>query len=696
MAKETIVDIVIKNAELLKTFTSHNELREWAIKQGFDNRSAFPKFKNALYEIGMDYDKMKYGKAKEKEQEIESYIKHSLTLYSDAKASFGNYGICDKNGDVLWYGKFFSSDNASEQSDAELASAKKAVWFANQVKESLGEKALLLNLIIDAQWLTYQTHSGQKGYVLTQMANKYNIKLNVEWISGKENPADVWTTTSGYKKWQDNDLNSLVEPYNNQSEISETESENQVKDRPTFEEWFNQIKFNTVGGYILPDGTKGIGKKSNEEWFKKLYNNRFKEKKEILQGGIADNKTIEKIAKQQNIDNIFYAYAQLKKGIAVELEHTDNEEIAREIALDHLSESIDYYKELEKMEEKLKDTGNDSLNKQLIKEVEIRGEKVKIYSVDATFVRTNFNPDFNSGGHQRGWGNGEMNFIPDGEIWIDQTSDEKAKEGFIIHETIEYELMKYDKMSYEKAHEKANEKEQEYLKGETEIIKSSETSKEEEKTQSFESEGSKEGKGKLYEFFTPQIVADKMGELAYKYGFKDGGKILEPAGGNGRLIKNLSNNDITIFEINPENVAQLKTNFPKAEIFDKSFEIAFLKEPRMNQLIDNKGGTWLKKAPYDLVIANPPYGKYSGFYSSYFNFKGQFEHFFIYKSMQLLKSGGIGIYLIPSSFLRNGIDYNDVKKKIFEISKLTDAYRLPCNIFKDTQIGTDIIVLTKK
>ncbi|MFA5154131.1 MAG: DUF5661 family protein, partial [Clostridia bacterium] len=277
--------------------------------------------------------------------------------------------------------------------------------------------------------------------------------------------------------------------------------EEKLKDTiPTFEDWYSQIKFNTVGGYILPDGTKGLGKKSMTDWFKKLYNNRFGDKSQILQGGIADNKTIESIAKKHNIDNMFYAYAQLKKGVSVEMEHTNNKDIAKEIALDHLSESMDYYNELEKMEEKLKEesfteavivnkgwreikaklgerkarkyfeqvdilfnpnkvniveyrvsgvitkengkyifnalsdtdfkkwrvsftndiseqftktkTNEDkkpSLNKQLIREVDIRGEKVKIYSVDATFVRINFHADFNSGGHYLGWGNGEMN-----------------------------------------------------------------------------------------------------------------------------------------------------------------------------------------------------------------------------------------------------------------------------------------------
>jgi hypothetical protein len=216
------------------------------------------------------------------------------------------------------------------------------------------------------------------------------------------------------------------------------------------------------------------------------------------------------------------------------------------------------------------------------------------------------------------------------------------------------------------------------------------------KEKSFESEGSTEGKGKLYEFFTPQIVADKMLALAQHYGFK-GGNVLEPATGSGRLIKNLKNTNITAFEISKDNFEILKREFPNAELYNFNFEKAFLKEPRFNTLINRKGTeTWLNNAPFDLVLANPPYGKFSGLYSSYFNFKGQVEHFFILQTLYLLKKGGLGVYLIPSSFLRNGLAYNEIKKQIFEIAEFVDAYRLPSNIFEKTQIGTDILILRKK
>lgn len=42
---------------------------------------------------------------------------------------------------------------------------------------------------------------------------------------------------------------------------------------------------------------------------------------------------------------------QLDKGIEIENEHTNDKRIAREIALDHLSELPDYYDQLERMEQ---------------------------------------------------------------------------------------------------------------------------------------------------------------------------------------------------------------------------------------------------------------------------------------------------------------------------------------------------------
>ena len=69
-----------------------------------------------------------------------------------------------------------------------------------------------------------------------------------------------------------------------------------------------------------------------------------------IKGGLADGKTIEDIAKHHK-KSIDVAKSQLAKGIKVEMEHTSDESLAEEIALDHLYEDIYYYVKLAKVEE---------------------------------------------------------------------------------------------------------------------------------------------------------------------------------------------------------------------------------------------------------------------------------------------------------------------------------------------------------
>lgn len=214
-------------------------------------------------------------------------------------------------------------------------------------------------------------------------------------------------------------------------------------------------------------------------------------------------------------------------------------------------------------------------------------------------------------------------------------------------------------------------------------------------------EGSKEGTGALYEFFTPDDVVKKMWQLYYKYTDKkenDKIKILEPAAGSGRLLEYApKNSNITAFEVAKENFDILKNTYPDAEIHNLRFETSMIEPPRFSKVIKNKvTPTWLTNFPFDLVIANPPYGSFSGTYKNYFDFKGQYEHFFVLNTLKMLRSGGMGIYLIPSSFIRNGQNYQNVKESILEIAHFVDAYRMPSNIFKKTQIGTDIIIFKKK
>lgn len=80
---------------------------------------------------------------------------------------------------------------------------------------------------------------------------------------------------------------------------------------------------------------------------------------------------------------------------------------------------------------------------------EMRSEKIKVWFVDGKKVRDLYKPDFIEGGHGYVY-----DFVPKDEIWIEHGphSDREAPL-ILLHEFTELCLMKYRKMSYDKAHE---------------------------------------------------------------------------------------------------------------------------------------------------------------------------------------------------------------------------------------------------
>lgn len=96
------------------------------------------------------------------------------------------------------------------------------------------------------------------------------------------------------------------------------------------------------------------------------------ESKDTVKGGLADKMSVQDLADRHNV-SVEKIKSQLAKGIKVEMEHTGDKSVAREIAMDHLAEFPDYYDRLEKVEE---NCGCDDCNK--IEEAEFEGKKVKL------------------------------------------------------------------------------------------------------------------------------------------------------------------------------------------------------------------------------------------------------------------------------------------------------------------------------
>ena len=205
------------------------------------------------------------------------------------------------------------------------------------------------------------------------------------------------------------------------------------------------------------------------------------------------------------------------------------------------------------------------------------------------------------------------------------------------------------------------------------------------------------GEGVLYEFYTPEKICELMWLLAYRYGFKPQGTVLEPSVGTGKLLQHAPNKQKCYgFEINPTSRRITQILYPKAKIYEGYFETAFLAPPRFTSPLKNQM-TWMEGYPFSLVIGNPPYGKYKNKYSSYFTKPKmhQIELFFMYQGLQLLKPGGLLVYLTGSNFLRNGISYQSEKLEMEKLADILDAYRLP-PVFKFSKVPTDIIVFKRK
>ena len=72
---------------------------------------------------------------------------------------------------------------------------------------------------------------------------------------------------------------------------------------------------------------------------------------EVARGGLADGMTIGDIARRHQI-SIKDLIEKVKYGMKIEREHTLNDDLAFEIALDHLYEDPDYYSDEKRSERK--------------------------------------------------------------------------------------------------------------------------------------------------------------------------------------------------------------------------------------------------------------------------------------------------------------------------------------------------------
>lgn len=182
-------------------------------------------------------------------------------------------------------------------------------------------------------------------------------------------------------------------------------------------------------------------------------------------------------------------------------------------------------------------------------------------------------------------------------------------------------------------------------------------------------------------YYTPQPIIESIYDCLQILGFK-GGNILEPGAGNGAFI-----------EYMPE-VIKKKSKIYAVELEPISSKILSCLYPEIT--VKNCGFQTMDIKPvFDLVVGNPPYGSDKLFDPHHPDLNHLvIHHYFVAKSMRLLKEGGLLAMVLPSYFLDNKTAH---AREIIarEGGTLVEAFRLPDDLFDGAKVTVDLVFLRK-
>lgn len=184
-------------------------------------------------------------------------------------------------------------------------------------------------------------------------------------------------------------------------------------------------------------------------------------------------------------------------------------------------------------------------------------------------------------------------------------------------------------------------------------------------------------------FFTDSVIIDSIYKVMQNAGFK-GGNILEPAMGIGNFFGRLP--------------SELRENSKLYGVEKDSLSgrIAQKLYPQADITIDGFENTHFQDNSFDFAIGNIPFGDFSVNDSKYNSEHLKIHDYFILKSLDKVRDGGIVAFVTSKGTL----DKKDssFRKTLAERADLVGAVRLPNNAFKSagTEVTPDIIFLQKR
>jgi hypothetical protein len=212
--------------------------------------------------------------------------------------------------------------------------------------------------------------------------------------------------------------------------------------------------------------------------------------------------------------------------------------------------------------------------------------------------------------------------------------------------------------------------------------------------------------GLIHEYYTPKAVADEiarvlcplLGQAALNPDEVIAGgravlespvKAIEPAAGIGRLLRAFDRCDRAIawtaIEYSQISAQILQALVPTADVTQGSFE---------KWIVENPG----EKGTFGLVLSNPPYGNRSlnivDDPDRDFREKRAYAYF-MRRGLDLLKQGGIGVFIVPMGFMSGeGGENVNLRSKILRRNHVLEAFRLPSQFTnkRDLFPGAGVVV----
>lgn len=199
-----------------------------------------------------------------------------------------------------------------------------------------------------------------------------------------------------------------------------------------------------------------------------------------------------------------------------------------------------------------------------------------------------------------------------------------------------------------------------------------------------------DSKSLVDEFYTPPEVCDAIAEVVSQLRPALSGVALEPAAGIGRFIG--------AFSARPDfrGLRWIAVEYSKLSfsILTKLYpQTTATNEPFEQWVVDN----WNQYAgTVSLVCTNPPYGRRGANKTIDPDRSYRVDTAYVYfvmRSFDCLKPGGIGVAIVPNGFLSGkGPQYRKVRERVLKRHHLIGAYRLPSSIYPGADIVTDISI----